>query len=191
MCSPCDPTVGDVLLHKVNHHLPYRNWCPQCVAAKGKERDHKQANPEDIAAEEHALTQYGLDYAFFSEEPEYELIRIDEDEKKAKEEQVVIKVAAMKEKKTGNRFAHMAPVKGGSDEYVAEAIADDIETMGGTEVILKTDQEPAMVDLAKEIHVIRKLKTVLENSPVGDSQSKGLAEKRNTRKRGPAEGDKV
>ena len=33
------------------------------------------------------------------------------------------------------------------------------------------------MDLAKAVQVIRKLKTVLENSPVRDSQSTGLAEK--------------
>ena len=104
------------------------------------------------------------------------MVRID-DEKKVDEDKTVIKIAAMKEKKTGSRFAHMAQVKGGSDDYVAEAITEDIDTMGGTEVILKTDQEPAMVDLAKTIQVLRKLETVLENSPVGDSQSNGLAEK--------------
>ena len=130
LCSPLDPTVADILLHKVNHHLPFRNWCPQCVAAKGRERDHKRPSAEDIAAEEHALTQYGLDYAFFSEEPEYELVRVD-DEKKVEEDKVLIKVAAMKEKKTGSRFAHMAQAKGESDDYVAEALAEDIETMGG------------------------------------------------------------
>ena len=85
----------------------------------------------------------------------------------------MIKVVAMKEKKCGNRFAHMAQTKGGGDEYVAEALVEDIETMGGAEVILKTDQEPAMVDLAKAVQTLRKLKTVLENSPVGTASRMG------------------
>ena len=77
ICSPCEPTSADVRLHRVNHHLPYRNWCPQCVSAKGKEMHHKKPSEEDKAAAEHALDQYGLDYAFFAEEPEFILIRGD------------------------------------------------------------------------------------------------------------------
>ena len=66
----------------------------------------------------------------FSEEPEYELVRVDK-EKKVEDGKTIMKIAAMKEKKTGSRFAHMAQTKGGSDDYVPEAITDDIETMGG------------------------------------------------------------
>ena len=67
--------------------------------------------------------------------------------------------------------------KVGGDAYAADAIVEDIDMMGSKKIVLKTDQEPAILDLAKEVRNKRDLETVPENSPVGDSQANGLAEK--------------
>ena len=42
LVDPKLPTKEEVERHHLMGHLPYRNWCPVCVRAKGKERDHKQ-----------------------------------------------------------------------------------------------------------------------------------------------------
>jgi hypothetical protein len=34
--SPVRPSAEDIATHNLNH-LPYRNWCPVCVAAKARE----------------------------------------------------------------------------------------------------------------------------------------------------------
>ena len=40
-------------------HLPYRNWCPICVRAKGKDADHRR-----VVDGTRCLPEYSFDYAF-------------------------------------------------------------------------------------------------------------------------------
>ena len=41
LVDPKLPSQAEVDRHYLMGHLPYRNWCPVCVRAKGKERDHR------------------------------------------------------------------------------------------------------------------------------------------------------
>ena len=41
MADPRRPTEKEVELHNLTH-LPYRNWCELCVAAKDKDLDHRR-----------------------------------------------------------------------------------------------------------------------------------------------------
>ena len=41
--DPRKPSAKDVEDHN-RTHLPYRNWCPHCVRAKGKDMDHRKAS---------------------------------------------------------------------------------------------------------------------------------------------------
>ena len=38
--DPKLPSPEEVEKHRVRGHIPYRNWCPLCVEAMGKERGH-------------------------------------------------------------------------------------------------------------------------------------------------------
>jgi hypothetical protein len=40
LAVPSEPTEQERQLHKLTH-LPYRTWCPICVAAKGKLSQHR------------------------------------------------------------------------------------------------------------------------------------------------------
>ena len=40
LIDPRLPTEEEVAQHELTH-LPYRNWCPACVKAKGKDLDHR------------------------------------------------------------------------------------------------------------------------------------------------------
>ena len=46
-----------------------------------------------------------------------------------------------------------------------------------SELILRSDGEPAIVDLLNKVSDLRERPTILEKSPVGDSQANGLAER--------------
>ena len=144
-CEPCDPTVKQVRAHRLNYHLPFRSWCSVCIRAKGKERDHRRETEEKKANNENALPTFGLDYAFFSEELVFE-----GDEGKTPSS---VNVAIMKEKRTGQCFAHLAHRKGGSDEFVAKRLAQDIDNMGCNAAVIRTDQEHAITDLSAKIKV--------------------------------------
>ena len=49
----------------------------------------------------------------------------------------MLKITATKEKKTGAKFAHQVSIKGGGDEYVADAIVEDIDTMSSRKISLR------------------------------------------------------
>ena len=36
------PSKEEAKEHKLSGHLPYRNWCPSCVKAKGEDLDHRR-----------------------------------------------------------------------------------------------------------------------------------------------------
>ena len=75
--------------------------------------------------------------------------------------------------------AHVVPVKGGDQEWVAEQLVRDLLKFGHHgDLILKSDQEPAVVDLLREVARLRGTRrTILEQSPVGDSRANGIIER--------------
>ena len=54
---------------------------------------------------------------------------------------------------------------------------DNLLKSGHKKVILKSDQEPAIMDLINGVIEARAESTIPENSPVGESQSNGLVER--------------
>ena len=81
-----------------------------------------------------------------------------------------------RDKETRMTVAHVVPMKGADMEWVTEQAARDLLRFGiHGDVILKSDQEPAIVDVLKEISKLRgSRRTIIEASPVGDSKSNGL-----------------
>ena len=61
--SPRAPSKAEIELHNITH-LPYRNWCPWCVAGRRNNTQHRELK------EKHARTEpcLHLDYAFLSDE---------------------------------------------------------------------------------------------------------------------------
>ena len=88
------------------------------MESKGKERGHFREGAEDKASKENALPQFGMDYAFYTDE--CVLIEGGEEEEKKK---ASFKVAVMKEKKTQGIHAHYAQVRGASDEHVPRCVS--------------------------------------------------------------------
>ena len=85
----------------------------------------------------------------------------------------------VKEKNTKMFSAHVVRKKGNENEEAARIIKD-IEKMGSIgKIILKTDQEPSILAVAKEIKRLRLpvQSTILESSKRYDSQSNGVAER--------------
>ena len=80
---------------------------------------------------------------------------------------------------TGGIRAHLVSAKGNGDPWIAGKIKDVIEDFGygGALVRIKSDQEPAIVDIQRAVIAKRgNVFTILVNSPVGDSQSNGRVE---------------
>ncbi len=63
LVDPKLPSEREVEEHKMMGHVVYRNWCPICVKARGKEMDHKVDG-----GKERTLPEYSGDYCFPGDE---------------------------------------------------------------------------------------------------------------------------
>ena len=142
ICQPCEsaPIVIAKTPYNPTHeekennyctHLPYRNWCPVCVQAKGKEDDHKRSKAKDHEGKPTMV----LDYKSFDQD----II----DEK--------VTCIVMRDKKTGMTASHICESKGITDSWPVQRIVEDIEGWGYTDIIMKTDGEPALIQFVEEV----------------------------------------
>jgi hypothetical protein len=158
--DPRKPTEKEVELHSLTH-LPYRNWCSVCIAAKGKDLDHRK----DIR-EERGLPEFSFDYCFPGDEFGYRLT-----------------ILVGRERATGMTFASVVPEKGSKGKFVADRCLEFFAECGcrNGDIILKTDQEPAIAFLIKDLVAERGdeqgCRTLVEQSPVGSSGSNGVVER--------------
>ena len=121
LIDPRKPTEEEVSEHELTH-LPYRNWCPVCVMAKGKELDHRRS------VEEHrGLSEYSFDYCFPGNELGFKLT-----------------VLVGKEKVTGMCFASAVPTKRASGKLAVDKAIEYMEEVGdhAGKMIIKRDKEP-------------------------------------------------
>jgi hypothetical protein len=77
-------------------------------------------------------------------------------------------------------YSEVYPAKGVQNPWCAKRLAVELAMLPWTRFIFKSDQEPAILALKAEalkiLKVLAAKEVVLEESPVGDSQSNGLAE---------------
>ena len=90
-------------------------------------------------------------------------------------------VLVMQESECRSVWSYAVDSKGLSEEWVIHQICEDIETVGlkDDRIIIKDDQEPAIIDVAKQIALNRggRFGTAMDNSRVGDSDSNGTIER--------------
>ena len=121
--DPLEPTRQEVERHNLTH-LPYRNWCPHCVRAKGKDADHRLRKPG-----ERSLPEFSFDYAFPGDEFGYKLT-----------------VLVGRERGTGMTMASVLPDKGSKGKFAADRAMEFLTERGrgSGDIIIKTDQESAI-----------------------------------------------
>ena len=158
LLDPRLPSKEEVKEHELSGHLPYRNWCPSCVKAKGKDLDHRKD-----AGESRGLAEYSFDYCFPGDEFGFKLT-----------------VLCGKERVTGMSFATAVPTKGASGKFAVDKALEFMEEVGDmtSKVIVKTDQEPSIQYFVKDLIDSRTQgQTVVEESPVKSSGSNGVVER--------------
>ena len=163
MHDPALPSKAEVEEHALTH-LPYRNWCSHCVRAKGKAADHRRQldRPRDIR-------ELHMDYCFMGTGAISDAIN-----------PKVTAILAVKEKDTKMILGTVVPKKGSTHEFVAKRVIAFIDELGlsNCKLTIKTDQEPAIIDLVNGIKRLRpNLETFHEQSPVGSSASNGVIER--------------
>ena len=157
MMDPKLPTAEEVRQHNLTH-LPYRSWCPHCVRGRGRERDHKKKE-----AESEGVPEYHLDYCFPGDEDGNKLTTLVAIERYSKMKKAVV-----------------VPKKGSTGRFAAKMVLELIEECGDKDrdIIVKTDQEPAILFLVDDICTSRTgARTIKEAAPRASKGSNGVVER--------------
>ena len=151
LSTPSEPTVTERALRGLTH-LPYRTWCSHCVRAKAKQ------DPARTVIDKMPVIQ--LDYCFM---------------RTAEEADSKVTVLTAIDIQTGMSMATVVTQKGTTRHAVYE-LSQFLYEAGRAYGILQTDQEPAILDLARTL-----LKEIpglsMHASPTYHSQSLGTAER--------------
>ena len=161
--QPVNPTRDERALHRLTH-IPYETWCSHCVKCRGRNLPHRRlaALPADGV-----VPVVAMDLGF--------LKRLEADRN--------IPFIVARDTKTKITFAHLLEGKSTTAEpysaYVCTSLLNDLRFLDYKKVILKSDQERSMKALQERIRQMRTAsneQTLVENSPVGESQSNGFVE---------------
>ena len=177
--SPTSPSKREREIHS-RTHLPFREWCEHCVKSKGRNRQRRREaeRMEKEEDAEEATTTISIDYAYFNDSMQRMSKREYETEMEGGNK-VNKPMIVMEDRLVGTITAHMCMKKGPEDKWIASRIAKDIEYCGykGSRVVLKCDQEAALVAVQGEVAKMREgVPTIPRHSPVGESQSNGRVE---------------
>ena len=138
--TPEMPSQSDIDKHREDH-CPYQSWCDACVEGFGREAAHRSV---DTAAR--TVPMIAFDYLFVNDKGVFTRGEFSENG-----ESGGVKVLVIRDCKWKNTFAHLVPSKGVDDRrYAVDMLCEDIKWLGFTRVILKSDNEPAIVKLAVE-----------------------------------------
>ena len=85
-------------------------------------------------------------------------------------------ILAIKDRKTGMMQSRVVPAKG-NDKYAIKRLVKDIELLGYKKIILKSDNEVAIMALKQAVKRERDQDIILEESPEYDSMGNGEVER--------------
>jgi hypothetical protein len=159
LADPKLPSAEEVRSHELTH-LPYRSWCSHCVRGKGKSLEHRKVDRK------HNMKELHVDYCFMGS--------AEDDKTKC--------IIVAKEPESKYLVSSVVPLKGASHEFPAKRLCAFLKELGleHQDVTLKSDQEPAILDLLREVAKKRvPANTFFEESPIGESQSNGVIERGN------------
>ena len=172
--DPGQPTRGQREEHNLTH-FPFRSWCRACVLGRAKDKPSRKIKAQFA---ESVLPRVRMDYCFLTEDVDKESGEHGETE--VESARTTITVAVMQDSLTKSVWAYAVESKGSMEEWMVQQACEDLETIGlkNERIVLKSDQEPAMVDVLKEIQKKRECDfgSALDNSRVGDSDSNGTIE---------------
>ena len=160
MLDPKMPSGETVCEHEMTH-VPYRNWCRHCVRGRGKEMGHRK-----LGASESDRAEIHMDLCFPGEE----------------DGSKTLTVLVARARRTKMMMASVIPMKG-KGVFIAKRVVVFMREIGCEQgdVTIRSDQEPAMKAIITEIGRVRAAagggRMVVESSPVGQSQSNGIAER--------------
>ena len=157
--NPADPTPEEREKHD-HTHLPFRPWCPICVEARAVEDPHYRLTEEERSQ---GNPQVCADYCEIGDDER------DKDNKRT--------CLVARDKWTKAMHADIAEVKGTGDEHSAKGLKKFITSTGYKRLELKTDGEPALVEVARQTKKLSEAEVLLKHPPRYDPKANGLAER--------------
>ena len=125
------PSQREVEEHNLDHG-GFRSWCPHCVKGRAESYGHvkKVQNEGDVPT-------IGIDYMYMHSEQE-------------QEEEKGMPIIAAKDNRTKMIMARFVRSKG-LDIYAVETVKKMVERLGYKKVIMKSDNEPAILALKEAV----------------------------------------
>ena len=153
--SPTLPSKKEVDFHNLTH-IPYRNWCPFCVAARRKNNAHRSST-----GERRTVPLFCADYCF---------IRDDDDD-----DTLSLCVGRLL---PGSATVAIPCESKGHDEYAIHRLRMFLKSEGINKLVYKSDQERSLKRLLDDMIADAQkngdiLNAVPESSAVGESASNG------------------
>ena len=141
--DPGAPSQKDIDEHEAGGHATYRRWCEACVEGRGVGEPHLRAKKQ-----ESTIPILAFDYLFVTSGDEIKtcgettLLELDEHK---------MKILVAIDTTSGCIFSHVVEKKGvEEDRYSVDKLVGDIEWLGCNKIILKSDNEPAIVQVFME-----------------------------------------
>ena len=149
--GPQEPTQSQAEDHRASGHIPFRSWCSHCVRARGTgEQDSRRNDKRKICV-------FSFDYLHFDEAGS----PVPRDAVRAGAK-VSLTLLVAKDSLGKAAFAHVVPQKGVDPaHYSVDALVKDIAWLGYTRLSLRSDNEPAILQLLR--HALIKARLQIEN----------------------------
>jgi len=188
--SPVLPTDKEIEEHNITH-WPFRSWCKWCVLSRALGEQRGRARQDEV---EHSVLIIGMDYFYLTSEGVNgwsEMLKFLELEDDARgharvqqlmDDKEIVKCLIVCDYTSKAVFATVIGQKGHDDEeYSVNFILEAIKWLGYSTIIVKSDNEPAMLKLVKV--AVQRLRVSLEtvreeHSKEYDSKAHGGTETR-------------
>ena len=146
--TPGDPTDAQREEHRASGHIPYRTWCEECVASRATGELHRRRTGERTTC------VFAFDYLYLSKSgsviPRAEL---------GDREEVDLVILVAKDLMGKACFAHVVLQKGvDQDHFVVDVLVEDIQWLGYQTISLRSDNEPAILNLLRHALTEARLK---------------------------------
>ena len=152
-------------------HVPYRSWCKHCIHGRGTDSAHSRNG-----GEEGDIPIVSMDYCYLYESANERKERKKEEAEGRHREIMEMPVLVIKDRKSKQVMAELVPRKG-VEKFAVERGFRIVDGLGYGEVIMKSDQEPSIMALKREIKERMRGTVKTDESPVGEHQSNGEIEK--------------
>ena len=149
------PSERERRLHEITH-VPFRKWCPFCIAGKARADYEHKVEAEEIQRREHPVIQLDI---MFGPGGNSVLLLID----------------------TWTRYVFTAPMKNKSAKTVADAISEFLGVLGYFRKIeIASDNEPVVTSGIKQAQILRSksgLETIVQQLKAYDKGRTAVAER--------------